>query len=535
MLLNDERNPGLESELGALSYTTVLAPGNNLGVAMGRNLLFRAAIDAGADFVVSLDDDLYIPRDYLRIVGNVAAEAGDDLGVVAPTVMAFEPYVRSNETMIDQVAAVAGSLDTAVSSAILREGIRSADENMFFHLGTRDWKHHYLSATSEAGKTLGSILIDAKVLPSSAETAPTFLRSAGWARCIASNPKEVDTVWVDAVAGGVSMFSAKMLKEIGLCDERFSPFGFEDADLCIRALRAGYRIGWTPRTVLLHDFRNRSSGRPSWYLNFISGRARSLLASNHAEDDDLGTQLAYAMSTYLTDAFQKTGWVNGARPESAARLASVLSFGIGYLDGAVSSSRSRLSLVDRLARIYGGYRSSDKGYGRWIVSDIPTLPDGMGTTMSIDISVESETKISTSCSARVKFPGGLGIELSIKISRDASEVASSLMLHYFSIRTTGAEQMSHGAAARFMLDALREFWSFETVDQQGSGPMTRGIAGGVLGKGGTGEDVRFLLRPEPPIELGELAAADLGTAQVLTRLGVVYATQESAAVVGGTG
>lgn len=48
------------------------------------------------------------------------------------------------------------------------------------------------------------------------------------------------------VGCGGMMIKPKVIKDIGLFDENFSPMYFEDPDFCFRAYKAGYKIGWRP-------------------------------------------------------------------------------------------------------------------------------------------------------------------------------------------------------------------------------------------------------------------------------------------------
>ena len=57
---------------------------------------------------------------------------------------------------------------------------------------------------------------------------------------------------VDYVIGGAVALRRTMLEQIGLLDEGFFLY-FEDADLCIRARRAGFRVLYVPQATAVHD------------------------------------------------------------------------------------------------------------------------------------------------------------------------------------------------------------------------------------------------------------------------------------------
>lgn len=54
-----------------------------------------------------------------------------------------------------------------------------------------------------------------------------------------------------SASGGASLYSAKMLREIGLFDETFFAY-YEDIDISFRALLAGWRVFYTPGAIAYH-------------------------------------------------------------------------------------------------------------------------------------------------------------------------------------------------------------------------------------------------------------------------------------------
>jgi GT2 family glycosyltransferase len=58
--------------------------------------------------------------------------------------------------------------------------------------------------------------------------------------------------FVDYVTGAVLLIKSKVIHEIGLLDEGFSPIYCEDSDWCVRARLYGYKIAYTPKPTLIH-------------------------------------------------------------------------------------------------------------------------------------------------------------------------------------------------------------------------------------------------------------------------------------------
>tara|TARA_Y100000310_G_scaffold57488_2_gene52688 strand:+ start:23269 stop:23985 length:717 start_codon:yes stop_codon:yes gene_type:complete len=52
--------------------------------------------------------------------------------------------------------------------------------------------------------------------------------------------------------GGMAI-KTKIIKEIGLFDERYCQKFYEDPDFCWRAAGEGYKIGWNNKPVIIHD------------------------------------------------------------------------------------------------------------------------------------------------------------------------------------------------------------------------------------------------------------------------------------------
>ena len=53
-------------------------------------------------------------------------------------------------------------------------------------------------------------------------------------------------------AGGIALVRAAVFERIGLYDERFNPYGWEDVDLSLRARASGFRIRYQPRALAFH-------------------------------------------------------------------------------------------------------------------------------------------------------------------------------------------------------------------------------------------------------------------------------------------
>lgn len=57
---------------------------------------------------------------------------------------------------------------------------------------------------------------------------------------------------VDSVTGAAMAIHQKVLAAIGLLDEQFSPFYYEESDFCVRAREAGFLVVYQPASVAIH-------------------------------------------------------------------------------------------------------------------------------------------------------------------------------------------------------------------------------------------------------------------------------------------
>lgn len=70
--------------------------------------------------------------------------------------------------------------------------------------------------------------------------------------------------------GGASLYSAKMLTEIGLFDEDFFAY-YEDVDISFRAQLAGYKVVYEPTAVAYHHI-GGTSGKISGFTSYQTGK-----------------------------------------------------------------------------------------------------------------------------------------------------------------------------------------------------------------------------------------------------------------------
>ena len=101
--------------------------------------------------------------------------------------------------------------------------------------------------------------------------------AAGWVRpwgewswAEMSDPEKI--VEVDVIGGQALLIKREVIKKIGLFDEGFSPFMWEDFDYCFRVKKAGYKIVSNPKVTLIHYGKASIKKKGEDFTFFIRGR-----------------------------------------------------------------------------------------------------------------------------------------------------------------------------------------------------------------------------------------------------------------------
>lgn len=79
---------------------------------------------------------------------------------------------------------------------------------------------------------------------------------------------------VDA-SGGLFLTSKEIINEVGMFDERFNPYGWEDVDYSIRVRKKGYKIFFNPKAIFYHKGGKKS--RPKIVTDYEHAKAKNYL------------------------------------------------------------------------------------------------------------------------------------------------------------------------------------------------------------------------------------------------------------------
>lgn len=194
-------------KLPNMSYKFI-ETGANLGFAGGNNIGIKDAFDRGADYVISMNNDLILSKDILIKLVKLA-ESDKAIGLIAPKMYfakGFEFHKdRYKPNELGRVIWYAG-------------GIIDRDNVYSVHRGVDEVDHGQYDQVEDT----------------------------------------------DFVNGACFLISKELVKKIGLIDETFFLY-WEDADYSEKAKRAGFRTVYTPETSLWHmvSASTGKSGSPS--------------------------------------------------------------------------------------------------------------------------------------------------------------------------------------------------------------------------------------------------------------------------------
>lgn len=197
----------------------------NLGFAGGNNAGMRFALERGADFVITLNQDTAVHEDFLVELFEVIS-GKNSIGAVSPKIYFAKGYeyhkTRYQENELGKVIWYAG--------------------------GHMDWKNIVASHR-------GVDEVDQGLYDTAEET--------------------------DFATGCCMMLKSEALRKVGMFDERYFLY-YEDNDLSQRMRRNGYRIFYAPNSVVWHINASASGGSGSALQDYYISRNRMLFGFRYA-------------------------------------------------------------------------------------------------------------------------------------------------------------------------------------------------------------------------------------------------------------
>jgi len=155
------------------------------------------------------------------------------------------------------------------------QAIKSIESDYYFLLNndtevTRNWLTSMIEV-SESDSKIG--IIGCKLISLNGETIHAggliTIRDPGQTDPRYLRERTDELREVDCVAGAAFLIKKEVIDKIGLLDEGFSPFWFEETDYCVRARKAGYKIIYNPKTVIVHHAAYSLKRRDSAFVFFV--------------------------------------------------------------------------------------------------------------------------------------------------------------------------------------------------------------------------------------------------------------------------
>lgn len=543
LLVNDSPDSELMSSLDSLAHTSVSTHGHNIGVAAGRNDLLRRALAWGADLIVTLDDDLLVPIDYLDRVEE-AMEMDSAPAIATPILLDYHhiaPLFQSAEEVIAVETGSTGDFEFPLESAALMGLVRSLDEDArreaVHHLGVRDWASHYFAPLGPTGRgVLRALSAVAKGLTLVNLDERTYLGDDP--ATIESALAGGEPMPIDCAPGGSMVYRAAALDQLGLLEEAFSPFGYEDSEFCIRARRAGLDVAVLRSTALLHDLQSRHKTREPLVVAATRAKARALLIRLHSDGRSVATERA--LESLVIGSLENTSspsgpiqsmlsWVAGVIVGTFSQLSTEPLRAPGIeggepaclqVDGVDSTfpARDARSLLPRAfsgaATFHLPVRTAPHG---------PRLPQILAGRMGASYHFEKNDRL---CLDRlsVSVPGLLDVEVrgeidGVSADGSATDPVESIVFRRLEVVVTDRGLVDAWENTRAWNGGLGSLGPLRTRAIKTSGPAGKALRR-FLEPGSAARTLEVKIQPAEPVSVRDLTRVEGGTLQVARRLGL---------------
>lgn len=230
LLIDNGGEPDATSALRVMAPAArVLRCDTNLGVAGGRNLGLEAALAEQRRWVFLFDNDAVAAPDLLERLLE-AGEGHPNTALLGPKILDIDQPRR-----------------------LVRAGGGS-------------WRRNYLSSAGELSRKLG------RFLPADLALLLDNARGEGQP----DDGRFDDAPQAGFLTGGAQLIRVEALRQVGLLDPEFSPYGGEDIEFCARLEQAGWQLRYVPEARCFHP--GPGSYRDPYRRAFYNTRNMLLLA-----------------------------------------------------------------------------------------------------------------------------------------------------------------------------------------------------------------------------------------------------------------
>lgn len=247
----------------------------NLGVAGGRNFLFSMPECKSSDVIMILDNDVIPTVDYVRELVTFLLE-NDDAGIVGGISADLNAFGFESLIAYESEGCWGGQTWKIRSSDIKEMVCSNLKPDSIYHMGVHpDYTYAYFSIKPMLKKMFLKFFGGA----SEKQFATPLLKfDQSLLNAIAGGLKSYP---VSNVAGCSQVFRRSLLDEIGPLNPCFNPYGYEDSDFCMRAIRSGYANYITSDVWLFHGTDSRHAVRDYAKYNNMLFRGITILSYLH--------------------------------------------------------------------------------------------------------------------------------------------------------------------------------------------------------------------------------------------------------------
>lgn len=200
IIVDNDYSPELESKYSSSKDVVYIKSPGNIGFAAGNNLGFKYALKNKTDIIVTINNDTEVPRDFIQKI--------------------------TTSKILDKSIGAVGGLIYFAKGFEYEKGYKKSDlgKVVWYGGGKIDWKNVYVG-----------------------HDAVNQIESGQFS--VSETP---------FITGCLMIIRSDVLEKIGLFDERYCMY-LEDADLCERLKRAGFKLIFDPNIKLWHKVAQGSS------------------------------------------------------------------------------------------------------------------------------------------------------------------------------------------------------------------------------------------------------------------------------------
>ncbi len=202
----------------------VIYNNKNLGFSGGNNVGIRHSLENGADYVLLINNDTYVDPNFVEELLKVA-ESEKESGIVVPKIYfakGFEYHKKYKETELGRVIWYAGGNMDWANVIGFHRGVDEVDDGQF------------------------SQIVETQI-----------------------------------ASGCCLMLKRELLEKIKGYDDKYFLY-YEDADLSMRTIKKGYKILFTPKSIIWHKNAQSSGGSGSGLQDYYISRNRMIFGFEYA-------------------------------------------------------------------------------------------------------------------------------------------------------------------------------------------------------------------------------------------------------------